>query len=135
MEQADVEDLSPTMKLVSEVLKRRKLQSEVKKLSDYIDSDDDLTIKPPLDAPKPEEQQEQPEEQIPQAPKRKVKKEKTIDIDKLGDEADEIMHNVQKTTDKKLKRVLKQKLTRRLNNLVKHGAMGETDVEAILKQV
>lgn len=128
MEQADVEDLTPTMKLVSEVLKRRKLQSEVKKLSDYIDSDDDLTIKPPLDAPKPEEQ-------IPQAPKRKVKKEKTIDIDKLGDEADTIMLCVQETTDKKLKRVLKQKLTRRLNNLVKHGAIGETDVEAILKQV
>lgn len=132
MEQTDVEDVSNTMKLVSEVLRRRKLQSEVKKLSDYIDSDDDLTIKAPLDAPKPEEPEE-PEK--PEEPKRKVKKEKPIDLDKLGDEADKIMLCVQETTDKKLKRVLKQKLTRRLNTLVKHGAMDETDVEAILKQV
>ena len=132
MEQTDAADLNPVMKLVSDVLKRRKMQTEIKKLSDYIDSDDDLTIKTPLDAPKPEEPEE-PEK--PEEPKRKVKKEKPIDLDKLGDEADKIMLCVQETTDKKLKRVLKQKLTRRLNTLVKHGAMDETDVEAILKQV
>ena len=132
MEQTDAADLNPVMKLVSDVLKRRKMQTEIKKLSDYIDSDDDLTIKTPLDAPKPEEPEE-PEK--PEEPKRKVKKEKPIDLDKLGDEADKIMLCVQETTDKKLKRVLKQKLTRRLNTLVKHGAMDETDVESILKQV
>lgn len=120
-------ELSNSMALVGEILKRRKIQQEVKKLSDHLDDSQPIEVYQPIEQPQPELQAEE------EPHKRKVKKNKPIDVTVLGDQADKLVLNIKETTDKNTKRVLKQKLKRLLAKLVNIGAMQDEDVVEILK--